>query len=184
LPTRLTRIWMFLKHSRFHTKVDARGESASPQYQHSALPVTNAPVRTRHGSNECFADRLNKDCAIEVKEASDGDFIHPGCALMAPGDDHLVVRRTVLGYLAQITDGPLVSRHRPSVDVLFRSVAKSVSSNAVGVIMTGMGNDVPRVCSRCGSAEPKASLRTNPVASFLACRRKRLPEEPRSLLFP
>ena len=88
-----------------------------------------------------FADRLNKDCAIEVKEASDGDLSHPGCALIAPGDHHLVVQRTVLGYLAQVTDGPLVSRHRPSVDVLFRSVAKSVSSNAVGVIMTGMGSD-------------------------------------------
>jgi two-component system, chemotaxis family, protein-glutamate methylesterase/glutaminase len=88
-----------------------------------------------------FADRLNKDCAIEVKEASNGDLIHPGCALIAPGDHHLLVQRTVLGYLAQITDGPLVSRHRPSVDVLFRSVAKSVSFNAVGVIMTGMGSD-------------------------------------------
>ena len=88
-----------------------------------------------------FADRLNKDCAIEVREASDDVLIHPGCALIAPGDHHLLVQRTVLGYLAQITDGPLVSRHRPSVDVLFRSVAKSVASNAVGVIMTGMGSD-------------------------------------------
>jgi CheB methylesterase len=101
-----------------------------------AMP-TNCPgiVIVQHMpemGTRAFADRLNKDCAIEVKEASDGDLIHPGCALIAPGDHYLVVQRTVLGYLAQITDGLLVSRHRRSVDVLFRSVAKSVSSNARG----------------------------------------------------
>ena len=90
-----------------------------------------------------FADRLNKDCTIEIKEAADGDRILPGRALIAPGNHHLLVRHGGSGSacIAQITDGPLVSRHRPSVDVLFRSVAKSVGSNAVGVIMTGMGND-------------------------------------------
>jgi two-component system chemotaxis response regulator CheB len=88
-----------------------------------------------------FADRLNKDCTIEIKEASNGDRIHPGRALIAPGNHHLLVRKSGSACIAQVTDGPLVSRHRPSVDVLFRSVAKSVGSHAVGVIMTGMGND-------------------------------------------
>jgi len=88
-----------------------------------------------------FADRLNRHCTIEVKEAMDGDRIRNGRALIAPGNHHLLVRGSPSGYLAQVKDGPLVSRHRPSVDVLFRSVAKSVGSHAVGVIMTGMGSD-------------------------------------------
>ncbi len=88
-----------------------------------------------------FADRLNRDCTIEVVEAADGDRIRNGRALIAPGNHHLLVRGGPSGYLAQVKDGPLVSRHRPSVDVLFRSVAKSVGSHAVGVIMTGMGSD-------------------------------------------
>ncbi len=88
-----------------------------------------------------FADRLNRDCTIQVKEAVDGDRILNGRALIAPGNHHLLVQTSGSGYIAQVRDGPLVSRHRPSVDVLFRSVAKSVGSHAVGVIMTGMGND-------------------------------------------
>jgi two-component system chemotaxis response regulator CheB len=88
-----------------------------------------------------FADRLNKDCAIEVREAADGDRALSGCALIAPGNHHLVLQRTGMTYSVQINEGPLVSRHRPSVDVLFRSVAKSAGRNAVGVIMTGMGSD-------------------------------------------
>jgi two-component system chemotaxis response regulator CheB len=88
-----------------------------------------------------FADRLNKDCTIEVKEAAEGDRILRGRALIAPGNHHLLVRKSGASCIAQVTDGPLVSRHRPSVDVLFRSVAKSLGSHSVGVIMTGMGND-------------------------------------------
>ena len=88
-----------------------------------------------------FANRLNQDCTIEVKEAADGDRILPGRALIAPGNHHLLVQSTASGYVAQVTQGQLVSRHRPSVDVLFRSVAKSAGSNAVGIIMTGMGSD-------------------------------------------
>jgi len=88
-----------------------------------------------------FAQRLNKDCAVEVKEAADGDRIESGRVLIAPGNYHLLVQRNGASYLAHVTDGPLVSRHRPSVDVLFRSVAKSAGSNAVGVLMTGMGDD-------------------------------------------
>jgi two-component system, chemotaxis family, protein-glutamate methylesterase/glutaminase len=88
-----------------------------------------------------FADRLNKDCTIEVKEAADGERILSGRALIAPGNHHLLVQRSGSVCIAHVTDGPLVSRHRPSVDVLFRSVAKSVGAHAVGVIMTGMGDD-------------------------------------------
>jgi len=88
-----------------------------------------------------FADRLNRDCTIEIKEAADGDRVIPGRALIAPGNHHLLVQRNSSGYLVRSTDGPLVSRHRPSVDVLFRSVAKAVGPDAVGVIMTGMGSD-------------------------------------------
>ncbi|HEV2112889.1 MAG TPA: chemotaxis response regulator protein-glutamate methylesterase [Terriglobales bacterium] len=88
-----------------------------------------------------FAERLNKDCNIEVKEAVNGDRVRNGCALIAPGNHHMLVHRNGAHYAVEITDGPLVSRHRPSVDVLFRSVAKSVGQNAVGVIMTGMGDD-------------------------------------------
>jgi two-component system, chemotaxis family, protein-glutamate methylesterase/glutaminase len=88
-----------------------------------------------------FANRLNRDCQIEVKEAVDGDSILPGRALIAPGNYHLLVHQQGPGYGVKVKDGPLVSRHRPSVDVLFRSVANSVGPNAIGVIMTGMGND-------------------------------------------
>ena len=88
-----------------------------------------------------FADRLNKECQIEVKEAASGDRILRGRALIAPGNYHMLVNRSGAQYIVEIKDGPLVSRHRPSVDVLFRSVANSVGRNAVGVLMTGMGDD-------------------------------------------
>src|SRR5437868_8585509 len=88
-----------------------------------------------------FAERLDKDCVIEVKEAVSGDRILNGRALIAPGNQHLLVQRSGAHYVVEVKDGPLVSRHRPSVDVLFRSVAKAAGPNAVGVIMTGMGDD-------------------------------------------
>ena len=93
------------------------------------------------GFTRAFADRLNNDCTIDIKEAADGDRILPGRALIAPGNHHLLVQRNGSVCSAHVTDGPLVSRHRPSVDVLFRSVAKCVGAHAVGVIMTGMGDD-------------------------------------------
>jgi two-component system chemotaxis response regulator CheB len=93
------------------------------------------------GFTRAFANRLNRDCAIAVKEAVHGDPILRGQALIAPGNRHLLVHQQRSGYVAHVTDGPLVSRHRPSVDVLFRSVANSVGRNAIGVILTGMGND-------------------------------------------
>ena len=88
-----------------------------------------------------FADRLNQLCAMEVKEAEDGDGVLPGRVLIAPGSYHLLLRCSGARYAVQVKSGPLVSRHRPSVDVLFKSVAISAGQNAVGVILTGMGRD-------------------------------------------
>ena len=93
------------------------------------------------GFTAAFAQRLNQSCRIEVKEAANGDRVAAGRALIAPGNLHILVRRNGGQYSVEVADGPLVSRHRPSVDVLFRSVAQSAGANAVGVIMTGMGND-------------------------------------------
>lgn len=88
-----------------------------------------------------FAKRLNDMCAINVKEAANGDSILRGTALIAPGNKHLLLRRSGARYLVEITDGPLVNRHKPSVDVLFRSVARFAGKNAIGIILTGMGDD-------------------------------------------
>lgn len=88
-----------------------------------------------------FAERLNSLCEVEVKEAKNGDTIGIGQVLLAPGDLHMVLRRSGHRYYVQLGTGEKVSGHRPSVDVLFNSVAKSAGSNAVGVILTGMGSD-------------------------------------------
>jgi two-component system chemotaxis response regulator CheB len=88
-----------------------------------------------------FASRLNSICEIEVREAQNGDRVLQGRALIAPGGKHMMLRRSGAQYFVDVSDGPLVNRHRPSVDVLFRSVAKYAGANALGVIMTGMGDD-------------------------------------------
>jgi two-component system, chemotaxis family, protein-glutamate methylesterase/glutaminase len=88
-----------------------------------------------------FARRLDQSCRIEVKEAVNGDRLVSGRALIAPGNHHLVVRRSGALYFVDVVDGPPVSLHRPSVNVLFRSAAQAAGQNAVGVIMTGMGDD-------------------------------------------
>ncbi len=88
-----------------------------------------------------FAARLDSLCAIEVREAQSNDRVVPGRALIAPGGRHMVLKRSGAQYHVEVVDGPLVSRHRPSVDVLFRSVAKYAGKNALGIIMTGMGDD-------------------------------------------
>jgi len=88
-----------------------------------------------------FANRLNETCRVTVKEAKDGDTIIQGHALIAPGNRHMLLQRSGAKYYVALKDGPLVSRHRPSVDVLFRSTARYAGSNAIGVIMTGMGDD-------------------------------------------
>ncbi len=91
-----------------------------------------------------FAQRLNGVSRLEVKEAKTGDRLVRGSALIAPGGKHLLVQRSGAQYYAEVKDGPLVSRHKPSVDVLFRSVAVNAGRNAIGVIMTGMGDDGAR----------------------------------------
>lgn len=91
-----------------------------------------------------FANRLNDLCAITVKEASNGDSILRGHALIAPGNKHLLLKRSGARYYVEVKDGPLVNRHRPSVDVLFRSTARYAGQNSIGIIMTGMGDDGAR----------------------------------------
>ena len=91
-----------------------------------------------------FARRLNSLCEMEIKEAEDGDAVLRGHALIAPGDKHMLLERQGARYHVSVRNGPLVSRHRPSVDVLFRSAARSAGGNAMGVIMTGMGDDGAR----------------------------------------
>jgi len=91
-----------------------------------------------------FAARLDSLCAISVKQASTGDSVLRGQALIAPGNHHLLLKRSGARYYVEVTDGPLVNRHRPSVDVLFRSTARYAGANAVGVILTGMGDDGAR----------------------------------------
>lgn len=88
-----------------------------------------------------FAARLDTLCRISVKEAENNDTVIPGRALIAPGNRHMLLKRSGARYYVELKDGPLVSRHRPSVDVLFRSAARYAGKNAVGVIMTGMGDD-------------------------------------------
>lgn len=88
-----------------------------------------------------FAERMNTICPIHVKEAASNDTVQRGLALIAPGNRHIIVKRAGARYFVEIRDGPLVRRHRPSVDVLFRSVARYCGANAVGVLMTGMGDD-------------------------------------------
>lgn len=88
-----------------------------------------------------FADRLNAVCRVEVKEAENGDRLSEGRVLVAPGNRHTLLRRSGAHYVVEVVEGPPVSRHRPSVDVLFRSVAEAAGPNAVGVLLTGMGRD-------------------------------------------
>jgi two-component system chemotaxis response regulator CheB len=91
-----------------------------------------------------FADRLNSICQVEVREAQNNDRVIPGRVLIAPGGRHMMLRRSGAQYIVEVADGPLVNRHKPSVDVLFRSVAQVAGKNALGIIMTGMGDDGAR----------------------------------------
>jgi two-component system chemotaxis response regulator CheB len=94
-----------------------------------------------HAFIKSFVHRLNGLCRIEVKEAEAGERVLRGHAYIAPGHSHLLIRRSGADYVTELSDGPPVNRHRPSVDVLFRSVANNAGRNAVGVILTGMGKD-------------------------------------------
>ncbi len=119
------------------TEALARVLSMLPQNAPGLLVVQHMPEHF----TRAFADRLNTLCAIEVCEAKNGDTVLPGKALIAPGNYHMLLRRSGAAYFVEVKSGPLVTRHRPSVDVLFKSVARYAGRNAVGVIMTGMGAD-------------------------------------------
>lgn len=112
------------------------------------LPATTAGiVIVQHMPEKftaMFAERLNALCKLEVREARDGDRVLPGRALIAPGGRHMMLKRSGAQYYVAVADGPVVNRHKPSVDVLFRSVAQIAGRNALGVIMTGMGDDGAR----------------------------------------
>jgi two-component system chemotaxis response regulator CheB len=114
----------------------------------TALPrVTPGIVIVQHMPEKftaAFAERLNGVCELEVMEARNGDRVIPGRALVAPGGRHMMLKRSGAQYLVEVIDGPPVNRHRPSVDVLFRSVARCAGRNALGIIMTGMGDDGAR----------------------------------------
>jgi len=111
----------------------------------TALPANTLPILIVQHMPEkftrTFAERLNQLCRVEVKEAEDNDALVPGRVLIAPGGMHMMLHATQFGASVQVKDGPQVSRHKPSVDVLFRSVSKYAGSNALGIIMTGMGDD-------------------------------------------
>jgi two-component system chemotaxis response regulator CheB len=140
-----------------------------------------------------FAKRLDGLCALEVKEAQSNDSVLSGRALIAPGNHHLLLRRSGARYIVEIRDGPLVCRHRPSVDVLFRSAARYAGANAIGVLLTGMGDDGARGMLEMKNAGahtiaqdeatsvvygmPKEALRMGGVCQVLA-----LPQIPNALL--
>jgi two-component system chemotaxis response regulator CheB len=107
------------------------------------------------GFSLAFANRLNKLCGMEVREAVDGDVLHRGLVLVAPGDYHMLLRRTTTGYAVELQQGPQVCYQRPSVDVMFASVAQAAGSHGVGVLLTGMGTDGARgmlTLKRAGAA--------------------------------
>ena len=124
------------------------GGTQALEFVLSALPRTcPGIVVVQHMPEQftaAFAERLNGICEIEVREARTGDRVLAGRALIAPGGKHLVVKRSGAQYVAEVISAPPVNRHCPSVDVLFRSVAKFAGKNATGVIMTGMGDDGAR----------------------------------------
>jgi two-component system chemotaxis response regulator CheB len=113
---------------------------ALPAHAPGILIVQHMPEKfTAH-----FAARLDASCQIHVKEAADGDSVLRGQALIAPGNRHMLLRRSGARYYVEVVTGPLVSRHRPAVDVLFRSTARYAGANALGIVLTGMGDDGAR----------------------------------------
>lgn len=135
-------------HMRTHSVIAIGSSTGGVQTLEKILP--NLPEKippiliTQHmpvGFTKSLADRLNRLCTISVKEAENGDKLLNGRALIAPGDKHMTLKRSGNSYIVEIKDGPKVSRHKPSVDVLFRSCANEAGANAVGFLLTGMGDD-------------------------------------------
>ncbi|MDO9046155.1 MAG: chemotaxis response regulator protein-glutamate methylesterase [Methylobacter sp.] len=121
------------------------GGTQALEYLFTQLPRTAPPIVVVQHMPEhftaAFAKRLDGICQVTVKEAAQNDRVLPGVVLIAPGGKHMLLQRSGAQYQVDVKDGPLVSRHRPSVDVLFRSSAQSAGANAVGIILTGMGDD-------------------------------------------
>jgi len=139
---------MAVTTDRFTAIGTSTGGTQALEYVLASLPRTcPGIVVVQHMPEKftaAFAARLDSICEIEVREAKTGDRVLAGRALIAPGGKHLVVRRSGAQYVAEVVSAPPVNRHCPSVDVLFRSVAKYAGRNALGVIMTGMGDDGAR----------------------------------------
>ena len=179
------------------------GGTDALKYFLSAMPIDVPPIIVvQHMPGHftaAFAKHLNDICQINVREAKHGESLAPGQVLIAPGDKHMELNRSGSNYRVKVVDGPLVTRHRPSVDVLFRSTAKYAGAHAVGVIMTGMGQDgadglktmrdagartigqdeascvvygMPRVAKSLGAVEVEAHLRDLPKVLFDMLRRK------------
>jgi two-component system chemotaxis response regulator CheB len=120
------------------------GTEALAQFLKELPPNSPGIVIVQHMPEvftKSFAERLNEICKITVKEAANGDSVINGRALIAPGNYHTLLKRSGARYYVEVKEGPFVNRHRPSVDVLFRSTAKYAGANAIGIIMTGMGDD-------------------------------------------
>ncbi|TAK62379.1 chemotaxis response regulator protein-glutamate methylesterase [Methylobacter sp.] len=121
------------------------GGTQALEYLFTQLPRTAPPIVVVQHMPEhftaAFAKRLDGICQVTVKEAAQNDRALPGVVLIAPGGKHMLLHRSGAQYQVDVKDGPLVSRHRPSVDVLFRSSAQSAGPNAIGIILTGMGDD-------------------------------------------
>lgn len=111
----------------------------------SAMPANSPPIiivqHMPQNFTKAFADRLNTICAIQVKEAVEGEYLSVGKALIAPGNKHMEIRRSGTSYYVELLDGPMLFHQRPAVEILFNSVAKYAGKNAVGAILTGMGKD-------------------------------------------
>jgi two-component system chemotaxis response regulator CheB len=120
------------------------GTEAIKEFLIRMPPDSPGILVTQHmpeGFTKSFANRLNSLCKISVVEAQGGERVLPGHAFIAPGHSHLLLKRSGANYMTELNQGELVSRHRPSVDVLFRSAANCAGKNAIGVILTGMGKD-------------------------------------------
>ncbi|MEI8197111.1 MAG: chemotaxis protein CheB, partial [Phycisphaerae bacterium] len=135
--TRTTDVLLALGASTGGVQALTEVLTALPADTPGTLIVQHMPTKF----TKSFAERLDKLCALHVEEAQDGQGVVPGLALIAPGGKHMVLRRSGARYYVQITDGPEVHHQRPSVEVLFESVAKYAGANAVGAILTGMGAD-------------------------------------------
>ena len=147
LPTQLSRGFLRTTERIIAIGASTGGTEALREVISALPPDAPAIVVSQHipaTFSKPFADRLNKVSAMSVCQAEDGQYIVPGHVYVAPGDRHLLVERDGARYLCRLSDGPAVNRHRPSVDVMFRSVAQKVGPNAVGVILTGMGDDGAR----------------------------------------